>query len=158
MWKVVIIIAIALAALGLFSWIVSYFKCFQPKQVADASVADAGQAEGEESEETEECCGQHEVCEKDMKTMATKDIVYYDDEELDAYRQLSPEQYDEAALEAFSEVFYTLREDDVLGWLNSLRMREIEAPQFIREEALLIISEKRYQSAPTDTINNADLR
>lgn len=141
MWKIFIIIAIALILLGVFSWLASYFKWFeQPRFLDPDSLNDANE------EESEECCGQHEVCEKDLKTMARKDIVYYNDEELDAYRLLSPEAYDEAALDAFSEVFYTLREEDVLGWLNSLRMRQIEPPIFIRDEALLIISENRYQN------------
>ncbi len=143
MWKIIIIIVVALLLLGVFSWLASYYKWFEkPRFLDPASMEEPGE------EETEECCGQHEVCEKDLKTMARKDIVYYNDEELDAYRKMSPESYDEAALEAFSEVFYTLREDDVLGWLNSLRQREIDPPHFIREEALLIISENRYQPAP----------
>lgn len=142
MWKIIIIIAAALLLLGVFSWLASYFRWFEKPRFIDP---DSLQSEPEE-EESEECCGQHEVCEKDLKTMARKDIVYYNDEELDAYRKMSPDAYDEAALEAFSEVFYTLREEDVLGWLNSLRMREIEPPLFIRDEALLIISENRYQA------------
>ena len=142
MWKLFLIIAIALLLLGVFSWLASYFKWFEkPRFIDPDSLQD------EPQEEAEECCGQHEVCEKDLKTMARKDIVYYNDEELDAYIRMSPDSYDEAAMEAFSEVFYTLREEDVLGWLNSLRMRQIEPPPFIRDEALLIISENRYQSA-----------
>ncbi len=140
MWKAIIIIVAALALLGVFAWLASYFKWFEhPRFVENDARAD------DAADQSEECCGQHAVCEKNRKTMARKDIVYYNDEELDAYRQMSPEQYDDVALEAFSEVFYTLREEDVFGWLESLRMRQIEPPMFIRDEALLIMSENRYQ-------------
>ena len=80
MWKLFLIIAIALLLLGVFSWLASYFKWFEkPRFIDPDSLQD------EPQEEAEECCGQHEVCEKDLKTMARKDIVYYNDEELDAY-------------------------------------------------------------------------
>ena len=40
----------------------------------------------------DECCGQHEVCEKDMLlAFIDKEIVYYNDEELDAYIGKFPE-------------------------------------------------------------------
>ncbi|MBO5916676.1 MAG: phospholipase, partial [Bacteroidales bacterium] len=80
MWKLFLIIAVALLLLGVFSWLASYFKWFEkPRFIDPDSLQD------EPQEEAEECCGQHEVCEKDLKTMARKDIVYYNDEELDAY-------------------------------------------------------------------------
>jgi len=70
-------------------------------------------------------------------------IEYYDDEELDLLSGLSPEQYSEEQMELLSEVFYSLQEKDVSGWLRSMQMRGIELPQQLREEALLIVSERR---------------
>jgi hypothetical protein len=46
-------------------------------------------------------------------------------------------------MEQLTEVFYSLQEKDVSGWLRSLQMRGIELPQQLREEALLIVSERR---------------
>ena len=42
-----------------------------------------------------ECCGQHEVCERDSLLAAvSKKIEYYDDEELDKYIGIAPDLYD----------------------------------------------------------------
>lgn len=75
--------------------------------------------------------------------MSQTEIVYYNDEELDAYRGVAADAYDDKGLAEFSEVFYTLRPDDMTGWLNSLRLRQIELPLALRDEALLIVSERR---------------
>ena len=41
-----------------------------------------------------ECCGQHETCERDSLLAAvSKQIAYYDDEELDKYIGTAPEEY-----------------------------------------------------------------
>ncbi len=40
-------------------------------------------------------------------------------------------------------VFYTLKEQDVAGWLGSLQLRNIQLPNNLRDEALLIVSERR---------------
>jgi hypothetical protein len=91
-----------------------------------------------------ECCGRHEVCERDSRlTAASKNIEYYDDEELDAYRGTAPEQYNEKEVEAFCEVLYTLREAEVAGWLRSLQLRGINLPEQLKDEALLIMEEQR---------------
>lgn len=140
MWKFVLVLSLALLVLGVFSWLASKHKWFSAKGVPPDLVAD------DLHDESEECCGQHLVCEKDKQLMAQTQVVYYDDEELDAYRHVSATDYDEAAIALFSEVFYSLRPEDVMGWLNSLRLREIELPEGLRDEALLIVSERRYQT------------
>ena len=44
------------------------------------------QAESAEDDSDEECCGEHEVCEKGkIKRALRTDIEYFDDEELDAF-------------------------------------------------------------------------
>ncbi|MDR1115755.1 MAG: phospholipase [Tannerella sp.] len=92
-----------------------------------------------------ECCGQHEVCERNSLLAAiSKKVEYYDDEELDAYRGTEPDRYDEKEVEEFREVLYTLREAEVAGWLRSLQLRGINLPEQLKDEALLIIEERRY--------------
>lgn len=90
-----------------------------------------------------ECCGAHAVCERDSLLARSSHIDYYDDEELDALAGLSPEIYTDEQLRQLAEVFYTLREQDVAGWLRSLQARNIQLPEELREEALLIVSERR---------------
>ena len=71
------------------------------------------------------------------------EIEYYDDEELDALSGIAAANYTEEQVKAINEVFYTLQEKDVAGWMRSLQMRNIDLPQEVKEEALLIVSERR---------------
>lgn len=91
----------------------------------------------------EECCGAHEVCDKDSLLSADAVVVYYDDEELDQLRGKDPNTYTSDQEKLLADVFYTLNESDVAGWLRSLQLRSIELPSEIREEALLIVRERR---------------
>lgn len=92
----------------------------------------------------EECCGQHQTCEKDSLLAAvSRDIEYYNDEELDRFRDVAPDAYDEAAVEEFREVLYTLQEVEVAGWIRSLQLRGISLPDALKDEAFLIVGERR---------------
>ena len=92
----------------------------------------------------EVCCGQHETCERDSLLAAvSKKIEYYNDEELDRFQGVEADAYDEEAVEEFSEVLYTLREVEVAGWLRSLQLRGINLPDALKDEAFLIIGERR---------------
>ena len=98
----------------------------------------------EPQEIQEECCGQHETCERDSLLAAvSKEIEYYNDAELDRYQGVEADAYDEAAVEEFSEVLYTLQEVEVAGWLRSLQLRGINLPDAIKDEAFLIVGERR---------------
>lgn len=91
-----------------------------------------------------ECCGQHEVCEKDSLLAAvSKDIEYYDDEELDAYRSRSGMDYNDAEIEEFRYVLETMREDEVAGWMRSLMLRGVMLPEEMKDEVLMIVGERR---------------
>ncbi len=94
-----------------------------------------------------ECCGQHATCERDSLLAAvSKEIVYYDDEELDAYRGIAADQYTDEQTEQFAEVFYDLKEIEVAGWCRSLQLRGIELPDGIKDEVLLVVRERRFES------------
>jgi hypothetical protein len=95
------------------------------------------------SQRPEGCCGEHLVCERETLLQTNARIEYYDDEELDALSGISPEDYTSAQHDAIREVFDTLRESDVPGWCRSLQLRNITLPPDIREEALLIVRERR---------------
>ena len=91
-----------------------------------------------------ECCGQHEVCEKDslLAAVSTK-IEYYDDEELDQFMGREGNAYTEEETELFRDVLYTTRDDEVAGWVRSLQLRGIELPDELKDEVFLIIGERR---------------
>ena len=86
-----------------------------------------------------ECCGLHEVCEKDS-LRALEDIDYYEDEELDRFRGRTT--YNEEEVEEFREVLYTMRTDEVAGWMHSLELRQVPLPDELKDEVLLIIGEQ----------------
>lgn len=91
-----------------------------------------------------DCCGAHEVCERDSLLSKTNQIVYFDDEELDVFAGKSSLDYTESEYRQIEEVFLTLRESDVAGWLRSLQLRNIELPEDLKEQALLIVRERRH--------------
>lgn len=94
-----------------------------------------------------ECCGQHEVCEKDSLLAAvSKKIEYYDDEELDRYIGISPDSYTFEQDNEFRDVFYTMQDTDVAGWVRSLQLRGIALPDNIKDEVFLILGERRISS------------
>ena len=94
-----------------------------------------------------ECCGQHEVCEKESLLAAlSKEIEYYQDEELDRFRGREGDAYSSDEIEEFREVLYTMREDEVAGWVRSLQLRAVELPDSVKEEVLMIVGELRMDS------------
>lgn len=101
----------------------------------------------QEQEAPEECCGQHETCEKDSLLAAvSKDVEYYEDEELDRFRTRRSDEYTSEEVEEFQEILYTMRNDEVAGWVRSLQLRHIELPDPIKDEVFLIIGERRMHS------------
>ena len=91
-----------------------------------------------------ECCGQHEVCEKESLLAAvSRKIEYYDDEELDRYIGTPADAYTAEQENEFRDVFYTMHEDDVAGWVRSLQLRGIALPDNLKDEVFLIVGERR---------------
>ena len=91
-----------------------------------------------------ECCGQHEICEKESLLAAvSKEIEYYEDEELDRFRGRAGDAYLPDEIDEFREVLYTMREDEVAGWVRSLQLRQVELPDDLKDEVCLIVGEVR---------------
>ena len=96
----------------------------------------------------DECCGQHATCERDSLLAAvSKEIIYYDDEELDEYKGRQSDEYTDEEAEDFATVFYELKEVEVAGWVRSLQLRNIELPDQLKDEVLLVVRERRFQPA-----------
>ncbi len=91
-----------------------------------------------------ECCGQHETCEKDSLLAAvSKDIEYYEDEDLDSFRGRTSDSYSDEETERFRDVLYTMKEVEVAGWVRSLQLRAVELPDGMKDEVFLIVGERR---------------
>ena len=118
MLYIILGIAGLLAAVALFTFI-SQRKHPEKEEEAVAPPAD--------------CCGAHAVCEKGLKK-ADPHIEYFNDEELDSYKGRRAEDYSDEEIDAFREVLYTLRHEELEDWLVSLEKRGIEYPTALRAE------------------------
>ena len=95
------------------------------------------------SDPDEGCCGEHLVCERETLLQTNAKVEYYDDEELDTLSGIPAEEYTQEQYQMIREVFDTLKAKDVPGWVRSIQLRNIQLPLDIREEALLIVVERR---------------
>jgi len=87
------ILLISLLLLAIVAMIAGYIRNRRLQKKIDA-----GELESfpEVKEVDEECCGQHEVCEKkSLLAAVSKQIEYYNDEELDRFRGKDSSAYSE---------------------------------------------------------------
>ena len=70
---------------------------------------------------------------------ATKEVEYYDDEELDRFRGRQSDQYTDKEAEEFAEVLYTMQPHEAKGWNRSLILRDINVPDQIKDELIAMI-------------------
>ena len=105
--------------------------------------SEAGDSHETASDLDEGCCGEHLVCERETLLQTNAKVEYYDDEELDTLIGIPAEDYTEEQYQMIREVFNTLQAKDVPGWVRSIQLRNIQLPLDIREEALLIVVERR---------------
>ena len=102
----------------------------------DAATAEAARPEG--------CCGQHAVCEKDSLLAAvSRDVEYFEDEELDRFRGRPSGGYTPEEVEEFEEVLTTMRPEEVPAWVRSLQLRGLNLPDALRDEVILLVGEQR---------------
>ena len=131
--QIVFYMIIALVVLGIVAGIASWWHYrHAPKEEPIVNPADM------------ECCGQHEVCEKESLLAAiSKQIEYYDDEELDRFKGRRGDEYSEEETEDFRNVLYTMRSEEVAGWVRSLQLRQVNLPDEVKDEVFLIVGELR---------------
>lgn len=75
----------------------------------------------------------------------SEEIVYFEDEELDAYKGIAADAYTEQQVAEFEEVLITMRPDEVPQWLHSLHLRGIELPSQISDNYFQISNNKQQQ-------------
>uniref|UniRef100_UPI003217C79B hypothetical protein n=1 Tax=uncultured Draconibacterium sp. TaxID=1573823 RepID=UPI003217C79B len=88
-----------------------------------------------------DCCGAHEICEFDQIKMDESIIEYYDDEELDEFRNKAENEYTTSQIEQFREVLYTLKTHEIKNWLLSIERRNIALPSILISEARFLMAE-----------------
>lgn len=121
-----------LVFIGLIVFVATYFNRKGKDEQVDIVIS-----------ENAECCGAHEVCDRENLQIIDTKIEYFDDEELDVLAGITPADYTKQQIDSVSDVFYSMKETDVASWLRSLQLRNIQLPDFLRDEALMIVSERR---------------
>lgn len=87
------------------------------------------------------CTGDDSRCEQEcMMEAATKDVEYYDDEQLDRYAGRPSDQYNDDEIEEFAEVLYSLQQSDAAGWNRSLILRNINIPNQLKDDLIALIN------------------
>ena len=139
------ILILALVGVALFGLVAGYFynRNIQ-KKIDRGELKEAPPVVDVDSE----CCGQHQICEKESLLAAvSKQIEYYDDEELDRFRGRPSDQYEEEEIEEFRDILYSMKDDEVAGWSRSLQLRGVELPDELKDELFLIVGERRFESS-----------
>ena len=86
------------------------------------------------------CNGDDEHCMHDCLLEASvKEIEYYDDEELDAFKGRPSADYNEEEVRRFADVLYTMQPTEVAGWNRSLILRGINLPDALKDEVIMMM-------------------
>ena len=72
----------------------------------------------------------------------TTAVTYYDDEELDRFKERPSNSYTDEEIAEFREILYTCPEADVPGWNRSLELRGIHVPDQLKDELYLLINDQ----------------
>ncbi len=136
-------LSIIIAGFILFLLIVFVIELFRQKRLKNKKGEDGILVEPEPQNIQTGCCGQHEFCEKfNQVNKLDQPVEYFDDEELDEYKKITSNAYTPEAITIFRDIFYTMHPEDIAGWLHSLRLREIELPDELKDEVYMILNAK----------------
>ena len=93
----------------------------------------------------DESCGIRPICPSEQLLMGEckQEVVYYDDEELDAFAGRDSLSYTPDEEEQWRDVLYTLQPSDLLGWGQSIKHRGLVMPASIHAEFLQLATEHR---------------
>lgn len=122
---------VALIVLGIFSAILGLLS-HNKKGESSVILAD--------SSSCSTCNGDDPKCEQlCMMEAATREIEYFDDEELDRYKGRQGNLYTDDEAEEFRNVMLTMQQNEVSAWSRSLTLRGIEVPYQVKDELLMLM-------------------
>lgn len=122
---------VALIVLGIFSAILGLLS-HNKKGESSVILAD--------SSSCSTCNGDDPKCEQlCMMEAATREIEYFDDEELDRFKGRQGNQYTDDEAEEFRNVMLTMHQSEVSAWSRSLTLRGIEVPYQVKDELLMLM-------------------
>lgn len=124
------ILIISLLLLGVFAAILGLFSY---NKNGDSDVINVGN-------DCTTCNGDNALCEQEcMMVAATRDIEYFDDEELDVYKGRPSDSYTDEEAEQFREVMYTMQQSEVKDWNRSLILRGVAVPDQLKDELVMLL-------------------
>ncbi len=87
----------------------------------------------------ESCSSTNTRCEQACMIEASVTIIeYFDDEELDAYKNRASDKYTTEEVEEFRHIMETLSASDLKAWSRSLTLRGINMPDEVKDEYILL--------------------
>lgn len=91
----------------------------------------------------DEACGIRSICpsEQILVSQCKREVIYYDDEELDGFAGRDADGYTAEEEEQWRDVLYTLQPGDLLGWGQSIKHRGLVMPASIQAEFLQLAAE-----------------
>ena len=91
----------------------------------------------------DEACGIRSICpsEQILVSQCKREVIYYDDEELDGFAGREADGYTAEEEEQWRDVLYTLQPGDLLGWGQSIKHRGLVMPASIQAEFLQLAAE-----------------
>lgn len=94
----------------------------------------------------DEACGIRSICpsEQILVSQCKREVIYYDDEELDSFAGRDADGYTAEEEEQWRDVLYTLQPGDLLGWGQSIKHRGLVMPASIQAEFLQLAAENRH--------------
>lgn len=128
-----LILILSIVALGVFAAIYSLATSRGKHDEHPITVAQTcSTCDGSASTKCEQEC---------MMEASTKPIEYFDDEELDTFRNRASNSYTDDEAQQFADVLYTMRQDEVAAWCRSLHLRGIELPDQIKDEVVMMVAD-----------------
>jgi len=93
----------------------------------------------------DEACGIRSICpsEQILVSQCKREVIYYDDEELDGFAGREADGYTAEEEEQWRDVLYTLQPGDLLGWGQSIKHRGLVMPASIQAEFLQLAAENK---------------
>lgn len=116
-------------------------KAENPDETEENDASDATPAQGC----ADEACGIRSICpsEQILVSQCKREVIYYDDEELDGFAGRDADGYTAEEEEQWRDVLYTLQPGDLLGWGQSIKHRGLIMPASIQAEFLQLAAENR---------------
>ena len=144
--RVILILLTILVAGGAIVWLIDRLfyhtdKAENLDETEENDASDATPAQGC----ADEACGIRSICpsEQILVSQCKREVIYYDDEELDGFAGRDADGYTAEEEEQWRDVLYTLQPGDLLGWGQSIKHRGLVMPASIQAEFLQLAAENR---------------